>query len=472
MDRRAVGGVGPGHGAPPCHFSPANSTEFNPPADIITSFPPSCCRQLESPYQPTHQFTNTELLAITPEAIVSWMRFKLYDKADPGPDDEPVLGSLLTLNGYKVGLSYFMPSKEPWDAGTGRGNPTRSAEVNDFLREVKDLNLPPSKKRKSDVNGGLAVPTAGTPGGGRGSKRAKRSEGPKQRHELAGVADRATYLSILTTTGAEVIPATSDEDLRTTCVCGDPECRKLTLAYKSLSDARGQMLTMPILAGSRVTEDKLGLRAVKSFKLERAVLALGLVEPPEEGAGVDLEVLKQFASVDNREPTVRKSRKANSAAAGGEKSGGGGAEEMAIDPHVKAEEGADGAEEQPPQEPVETFAEDGTALKAEEAANDASEPSKSASNRNKGREFKSLAMHHFHPRVVKFFVSGGQRATFQDVITEQFVKDCGLDRRGYSDADNSVSSWIGLIMSSGACSDSFAASVRRRHSSATASSPR
>lgn len=44
-------------------------------------------------------------------------------------------------------------------------------------------------------------------------------------------------------------------------------------------------------------------------------------------------------------------------------------------------------------------------------------------------------MHHFHPRVVKFFVSGGQRATYQDVISEQFVKDCGLDKRGYSDAD-------------------------------------
>ncbi|EJK68472.1 hypothetical protein THAOC_10344, partial [Thalassiosira oceanica] len=97
---------------------------------------------------------------------------------------------------------------------------------------------------------------------------------------------------------------------------------------------------------------------------------------------------------------------------------------------------------QPPQQPAETFTEDG-ALKAggeeEAAAADesaaAASPGKSKGNRNKGREFKSLAMHHFHPRVVKFFVSGGQRATYQDVISEQFVKDCGLDKRGYSDAD-------------------------------------
>jgi len=103
-------------------------------------------------YPPNHEFTQDELRAVSPQDLVNWMNMKLYNKEDPDEDDRPLNGSHHTLDYYKKSISYFMPKKEiSWDPAEKSGNPTRSHEVNNLIKKVRDFDaeIGGAKKRKS-----------------------------------------------------------------------------------------------------------------------------------------------------------------------------------------------------------------------------------------------------------------------------------------------------------------------------------
>ena len=85
-------------------------------------------------------FTKEELLELTPLDIKRWMSDIVFGDPDPGPDDRPTHGRSASLEQAKKAVSFFMPNKSmPWC--DGRGNPTRSAAVNDLIKEVKRFEV-------------------------------------------------------------------------------------------------------------------------------------------------------------------------------------------------------------------------------------------------------------------------------------------------------------------------------------------
>jgi hypothetical protein len=63
-----------------------------------------------------------------------------FGVSDPGPDDliQPLVHAN-TLAFWKKAISYYMPDRlvHGWRSGSNDGNPTKSAEVNDFIKQVK-----------------------------------------------------------------------------------------------------------------------------------------------------------------------------------------------------------------------------------------------------------------------------------------------------------------------------------------------
>lgn len=103
-------------------------------------------------YPPNHEFTQDELSAVSPQDVVNWMNMKLYNTEDPNEEDRPLSGSHHTLDYYKKSISYFMPKKDiSWDPAEKSGNPTRSNELNNLIKKIRDFEteIGGAKKRKS-----------------------------------------------------------------------------------------------------------------------------------------------------------------------------------------------------------------------------------------------------------------------------------------------------------------------------------
>ena len=65
------------------------------------------------------------------------MKLTVVGRSDAGDDDVPTCGISNTLAFHKKELSYFMPNKHlGWSTVSLSGNPTRSPEVNDFIKQV------------------------------------------------------------------------------------------------------------------------------------------------------------------------------------------------------------------------------------------------------------------------------------------------------------------------------------------------
>jgi len=91
-------------------------------------------------YPPDKTFTKEELLELTPLDIKRWMCDIVFDDPDPGLDDRPIHGRSSSLEQAKKAVSFFMPHKDiQWYEG--RGNPTRSAPINDLIKEVKRFEV-------------------------------------------------------------------------------------------------------------------------------------------------------------------------------------------------------------------------------------------------------------------------------------------------------------------------------------------
>ena len=89
-------------------------------------------------YAKDKEFSQEELLAITPEHIVRWMTKLAYGTEDPEPGARPDKCRSTTLLNHKKKLSHFLPRRDQqWDSIRGEGNPSRSQAVNAFIGVVK-----------------------------------------------------------------------------------------------------------------------------------------------------------------------------------------------------------------------------------------------------------------------------------------------------------------------------------------------
>jgi len=89
-------------------------------------------------------FTRAELLVIRPSDIKRWLGLAAYgdpdfDTSDP-VNHRPTYCRSSNLEAIKRALSYYMPHRHvPWC--NNQGNPTRSAPVNDLIKEVKKFEV-------------------------------------------------------------------------------------------------------------------------------------------------------------------------------------------------------------------------------------------------------------------------------------------------------------------------------------------
>lgn len=93
-------------------------------------------------YPKDHIFTRSELLQLTPTDVCEFFCLKVYGTTNPDADAKPQYGRSTSLEAYKKNISYYMPNKlVGWNVQLMTGNPTRSAPVNQLIRDVKKAEV-------------------------------------------------------------------------------------------------------------------------------------------------------------------------------------------------------------------------------------------------------------------------------------------------------------------------------------------
>ena len=92
----------------------------------------------EPPHDPRHQqFSKAQLSALRPSDVVSWFSVKRCGVEEVGPDNCPTRGRSNSAKFWKKALSHFVVNRHvQCNSINNVGNPTRSQEINKFLREV------------------------------------------------------------------------------------------------------------------------------------------------------------------------------------------------------------------------------------------------------------------------------------------------------------------------------------------------
>ena len=111
----------------------------------------------DPPFTTDTTFTTDQLNQITPSNVVSFFKWKAYGSATPSANADPIHARASSLYNWKKQISWFMPNKGmAWDYQVTRGNPTKSHEVNDLIKEVKKKETrrqgaPPKKRRPMEA---------------------------------------------------------------------------------------------------------------------------------------------------------------------------------------------------------------------------------------------------------------------------------------------------------------------------------
>jgi len=93
-------------------------------------------------YPKTIEFSQEQLLNVTPDIVSRWMKKTAYGTPTPGPNDHPTRCRSSLLEQAKKAISYFMPNKHMgWDVRSNSGNPTKSIPVNDIIKLVKKAEV-------------------------------------------------------------------------------------------------------------------------------------------------------------------------------------------------------------------------------------------------------------------------------------------------------------------------------------------
>ena len=94
------------------------------------------------PYARNQKFPPETFLDVTPRHISRWMYLSSFGVEEPGPEDRPIVWRAHTLEQAKKGLSKYMPDQAPpynWRSKTG--NPTKSKEVNQVIKDVRKFEV-------------------------------------------------------------------------------------------------------------------------------------------------------------------------------------------------------------------------------------------------------------------------------------------------------------------------------------------
>lgn len=97
----------------------------------------------DADYDATSVFGVDVLSQIRPEDIVQWLNIKAYGDRDPPPLLQPLKGRANSLGQYKKALSYYLRGldSDSWNERAQKGNPTRSAKVNNVIKQVKKAEV-------------------------------------------------------------------------------------------------------------------------------------------------------------------------------------------------------------------------------------------------------------------------------------------------------------------------------------------
>ena len=82
-------------------------------------------------------WTDEQKDSVRPHHVTSYMALRAYGKDEIDEDDRPTMIRANTLKTIKRSISYFMRRRSEWDPIDERGNPTRSPEVQDFIKQVE-----------------------------------------------------------------------------------------------------------------------------------------------------------------------------------------------------------------------------------------------------------------------------------------------------------------------------------------------
>jgi hypothetical protein len=83
-------------------------------------------------------YNDAELCVITPQHILEWMNMKTFGIPNPPVDANPISARSSSLQYWKKAISFFHPNRlMEWSAGRNEGNPTRSIEINNLIKQVK-----------------------------------------------------------------------------------------------------------------------------------------------------------------------------------------------------------------------------------------------------------------------------------------------------------------------------------------------
>ena len=83
-------------------------------------------------------YSEDDLLSINPKQIVEYCSFGVYGVPNPLDNDKPTKGRSSWIEFQKKALSFSMPNRlAHWDAWPKSGNPTKSVELNNLIKNVK-----------------------------------------------------------------------------------------------------------------------------------------------------------------------------------------------------------------------------------------------------------------------------------------------------------------------------------------------
>ena len=92
-------------------------------------------------YPKTIEFSQQQLLSVTPELVARWLRYVAYGTPTPGPNDYPTEARSTHIAFAKKAVSHFMPNQQAWVVEHNVGNPTKSAIVNKVIQDVKKAEV-------------------------------------------------------------------------------------------------------------------------------------------------------------------------------------------------------------------------------------------------------------------------------------------------------------------------------------------
>lgn len=92
-------------------------------------------------YESSHEFSREQIIELTPEDLMRWMNYMVYENEDPPEDASPGIQSS-TVAFWKKALSFFMVNRlMVWNEVNNVGNPTSCTQLNELIKHTKKMEV-------------------------------------------------------------------------------------------------------------------------------------------------------------------------------------------------------------------------------------------------------------------------------------------------------------------------------------------